>query len=106
MKIKIIKCSKDTYWYRDFIDQTFEVLEDSNHENVGFYRVYRDEPSKAIGFIDVKDTIELSNKFDSLTSIVEQLELCDYVTRDNNHELKMNNAFISLKEMAKKEQNG
>ena len=47
--------------------------------------------------------------YETLQSIVDQLEYCDYQTKDDLHELKMNAAFIALKERAAadtKEQNG
>jgi hypothetical protein len=38
--------------------------------------------------------------YDTLTEIVEQLELCNYQTPDGYHELKMNAAFSALKNIA------
>lgn len=40
------------------------------------------------------------NNYDTLQSIVEQLEFCGYVTADNNNELKDNAAFKALKKLA------
>lgn len=40
--------------------------------------------------------------FTTLQSIVEQLEFCNYKTDDDFHDLKMNAAFIKLKEVANK----
>jgi len=106
MKIKIVKCSKDTYWYYHCIGRVFETIVE-NPEYPECYRVWRDKNTNSVGFVQKEDAEVLPlEKFDTLTSIVEQLESCEYVTKDNHHELKMNIAFISLKEMAKKEQDG
>ena len=51
----------------------------------------------------------MAPKYETLQSIVDQLEFCDYTTRDTIHDLKMNAAFIALKERAAAElveQNG
>ena len=39
--------------------------------------------------------------YDTLTEIVEQLEYCEYTTKDKLHDLKDNAALIKLKELAK-----
>jgi len=36
--------------------------------------------------------------YDTLTEIVEQLEYCEYTTKDKLHDLKDNAALIKLKE--------
>lgn len=41
--------------------------------------------------------------YDRISKIVAQLEKCDYVTRDQLHDLKMNAAFIELKKIAESE---
>lgn len=38
--------------------------------------------------------------FETLQQIVDQLEYCRYQTKDGLHDLKMNRAFIALKERA------
>jgi len=51
----------------------------------------------------------MAPKYETLQSIVDQLESCDYQTLDTFHDLKMNAAFIALKERAAAElaeQNG
>lgn len=48
---------------------------------------------------------DVTGNYNTLTSIVEQLELCGYVTADTNHELKDNAAFKALKELAALENN-
>ena len=40
-------------------------------------------------------------KYENLRQIVEQLEKCEYQTKDGLHKLEMNKAFITLKEFAK-----
>lgn len=40
------------------------------------------------------------DQYDTLQKIVEQLEKCDYQTKDELHDLKNNVAFLSLKRMA------
>lgn len=40
------------------------------------------------------------DKYDTLGKIIEQLEKCDFVTVDMNHDLKDNIAFKALKKMA------
>lgn len=42
-------------------------------------------------------------EYKTLKEIVEQLEFCEYVTKDQLHKLEMNVAFIKLKEMAEAE---
>jgi hypothetical protein len=52
---------------------------------------------------------ENSSHYPTLQNIVNQLEFCEYQTEDGLHELKMNAAFIALKERAAAElaeQNG
>jgi predicted DNA binding protein len=39
----------------------------------------------------------------NLQQIIDQLEKCDYTTKDQLHDLKMNTAFIELKKMAENE---
>ena len=48
----------------------------------------------------------MAPKYETLQSIVDQLEFCDYNTRDALHDLKMNAAFIALKERAAAENCG
>jgi hypothetical protein len=38
--------------------------------------------------------------YETLQSIVSQLDFCEYQTKDGIHDLKMNAAFIALKERA------
>jgi hypothetical protein len=44
--------------------------------------------------------------YETLQSIVDQLEFCEYQTKDGLHDLKMNAAFIALKERAAAEHCG
>ena len=47
---------------------------------------------------------EMNKKeYKTLKEIVEQLEFCNYTTKDNNHELKFNEAFVALKKMSEDE---
>ena len=41
------------------------------------------------------------DKYDTLQKIIEQLEFCEYQTKDTQHNLKDNIAFMQLKRMAK-----
>lgn len=104
MNIKVVKCSKDTYWYHNSIGTIFEVVAVRPNDSDEHYRVIRDRNTESSGFVQKEDAVVLLlEKFNTLTSIVEQLEFCGYVTEDHLHSLKDNTAFISLKEMAKKE---
>lgn len=38
--------------------------------------------------------------YETLQSIVDQLEFCEYQTKDGLHDLRMNAAFIALKQRA------
>jgi len=40
------------------------------------------------------------DKYDTLKKIVEQLESCEYQSKDTLHDLKNNVAFLSLKRMS------
>jgi len=48
----------------------------------------------------------MAPKYETLQSIVDQLEYCDFTTRDTLHNLKMNAAFVALKERAAAEHSG
>jgi hypothetical protein len=48
----------------------------------------------------------MAPKYETLQSIVDQLEFCDFTTRDTLHDLKMNAAFVALKEKAAAESGG
>jgi hypothetical protein len=103
MKIKITKCSKPSYWYCNQIGRVFEVLtpEEPHTED---HLVNMDNIPDHRGYIRKEDAmILLDSEFNTLTAIVNQLELCNYITADQLHDLKDNVAFISLKEMARKE---
>jgi len=43
------------------------------------------------------------DKYTSLQKIVEQLEYCEYVTKDTFHYLTKNVAFLKLKQLAEQE---
>jgi hypothetical protein len=42
-------------------------------------------------------------EYKTLSQIVEQLEKCDYTTKDQLHDLKNNAAFVVLKQMARED---
>ena|ERR1035437_2115667 len=48
MEIKVIKCSKDTFWYNAHVGETFEVVDKAD---VDWYYVWRDKKREATGFI-------------------------------------------------------
>lgn len=52
----------------------------------------------------MSSTEKAITNYKTIQQIVEQLEKCDYTTKDNNHDLKNNVAFLALKRMAEEEQ--
>ena len=56
MKIKIIKCSKDTYWYNSYVGEVFEVT-DKLPKDDGWYGVWRDKNMEAGGFVMKSDAV-------------------------------------------------
>ena len=56
MKIKIVKCSKDTYWYNSYVGEVFEVT-DKLPKDDGWYGVWRDKNMEAGGFVMKSDAV-------------------------------------------------
>ena len=61
MKIKIVKCSKDTYWYHSHVGEVFEVTE-KLAKNDEWYGVWRDKTRDAGGFILKTDAVPVENE--------------------------------------------
>jgi len=52
----------------------------------------------------MSSTEKAITSYKTIQQIVEQLEKCNYTTKDNDHDLKNNVAFLALKRMAEDEQ--
>jgi hypothetical protein len=61
MKIKIVKCSKDTYWYCSHVGEVFEVT-DKLAKNDDWYGVWRDKTREAGGFIMKADAVPVERE--------------------------------------------
>ena len=59
MKIRVIKCTRDTYWYKNYTDQTFEVISESTNDKYpDYWEVWRDKNREAKGYV-VKSDVEV-----------------------------------------------
>jgi hypothetical protein len=61
MKIKIIKCSKETYWYSSHVGEAFEVT-DKLSKNDDWYGVWRDKKRDAGGFVLKTDAVMVEDE--------------------------------------------
>jgi hypothetical protein len=106
--------------YQDWLEEHFDCM--LSHHDLDVVNVHSGFNFAQIGFdtgLDIRVqneplTSKLSGQtmnepyynpppFDTLTKIVEQLEYCEYFTKDQLHSLTMNEAFVSLKKMAEAE---
>lgn len=80
MKIKIISCSGEKYWYKDSIGKEFTVIDDPKDDNT--YKIYPNG-----NYIDKSDCIQVCDYEDKTKKIyfkvyqdIENMKGCTYIT--------------------------
>lgn len=61
MKIKIVKCSKDSFWYNSYVGEVFEVTDKLSKDDE-WYGVWRDKQREAGGFVMKSDAVEINGQ--------------------------------------------
>lgn len=49
MKIRVVKCAKDTFWYSTHKGETFEVIDATTYPDA--YKVWKDKKCEASGYV-------------------------------------------------------
>ena len=65
MKIKILKCSRDTYWYRTHVGEAFECVYDTvAEEHDDCYLVWRNKCQGLRGYVMKQDCVVEKDEFE------------------------------------------